>query len=597
MSADAVLKDPLMVPAGVKRSEESDPNAMKSPLSPSNPRNLLRHELEDVSGENGTIIGSACVMIQSIIGGGLLAFPSAYKTGGIAAMVTQQAILMVFIAAGLRVLAYCAEQANGADSYQLLMRRLLGRRAEAFCNATIILLIFGACVVYLDIIMDQLHSVIQFISDKAQDAENSHGQWYLNRQLQLILVTALVFCLCLVKQISKLAGASLFGFVAMMYVAIVVVSTHFTHPPHDHVEVHFIKPSAISWLSVLPTICFGFQGHIAAIPLYAELRGRSLKKFDSVIALTLTACLVVYNITGWIGYLSFGDDTDADILKNLDENSVEVVIARVAVAVSVVTTYAILHFCARKSIIDEYEGWMSRRADSSQPFMDNSPEGALLQKIATEKSGHSFFLAVTIAWNTAVLLVALAVPDIGKLVSIMGNLCAFFMFQVHPRFVASTPRALTLFSILLPSFTPVPRPMLDGAGIRRPSRWHHEKCHLDFQLHPGGMQRRALARNGRRARIRRSGYLRLLRRHVHRDLWRYQGVSKPHGFRPMAANRSLVQRLWCVWQSDCAVSPEVAEADELRALKWRGRGDYARLASLHGAVAASGAERRAASRE
>jgi sodium-coupled neutral amino acid transporter 7/8 len=422
------LAEALLTPDVLRVSKRDDAEArdyMNTPLSPTNPRNLLRHELEDVSGDKGTVIGSAFVMIQSIIGGGLLAFPAAYKTGGIAAMVVQQSILMVFIAAGLRVLAYCAEEANGADSYQLLMKRLLGRRTEAFCNATIILLIFGACVVYLDIIMDQMHSVIHFMSVRAQGAEHTGGQWYLNRQLQLVLITALVFCLCLVKQISKLAGASSFGFAAMIYVSLVVVLS-FTESSHKDVEVHFVRTNGIDWLSVLPTICFGFQGHIAAVPLYAELRGRSLKKFDWVIGLTLMACLVIYNLTGWLGYLSFGEDTDTDILKNLDENSVKVVIARVAVAVSVVTTYAILHFCARRSIMDEYEGWMKRRSDRGETLLQKSPD----TPPASTKASDSFFMFVTVVWNAAVLLVALAVPDIGKLVSIMGNLCAFFMFQV-----------------------------------------------------------------------------------------------------------------------------------------------------------------------
>ena len=200
-----------------------------------------------------------------------------------------------------------------------------------------------------------------------------------------------------------------------------------------------MKHNAIDWLSVLPTICFGFQGHIAAVPLYAELRGRSLKKFDMVIALTLLACVLIYNLTGWAGYASYGECTKSDVLLNLDQNRTAVVIARVCVAISVVTTYAILHFCARKSILDEYAGWQKRReaiGDRYSETIDKSDveaiEDQLQRSISPQskpKSSSYFFMFITVAWNCAVLLVALAVPDIGKLVSIMGNLCAFFMFQ------------------------------------------------------------------------------------------------------------------------------------------------------------------------
>jgi sodium-coupled neutral amino acid transporter 7/8 len=51
----------------------------------------------------------------------------------------------------------------------------------------------------------------------------------------------------------------------------------------------------------MPTICFGFQGHISAVPLYAELRGRSLRKFNIVTYISLFACMVAYNLTGFMG--------------------------------------------------------------------------------------------------------------------------------------------------------------------------------------------------------------------------------------------------------------------------------------------------------
>ena len=132
-------------------------------------------------------------------------------------------------------------------------------------------------------------------------------------------------------------------------------------PPPPPTEVRWFKGSAMTFLSALPVICFSFQGHISAIPLYAEMRHRTLRNFDLVIGLGLAICIVIYNLTGWVGYLSFGDDTASDILVNLSTKSPLVNIARLCVALAVATSYAILHFCARKVLLDHFGAFCSTR--------------------------------------------------------------------------------------------------------------------------------------------------------------------------------------------------------------------------------------------
>ena len=55
-----------------------------------------------------------------------------------------------------------------------------------------------------------------------------------------------------------------------------------------------------------------------------------------------------------MGYASFGDQTASDILLNLSDRSVLVGVARLCVALSVGTSYAILHFCARKVLLGRF---------------------------------------------------------------------------------------------------------------------------------------------------------------------------------------------------------------------------------------------------
>ena len=146
----------------------------------------------------GSFFGSTCVFVQSIIGGGLLTYPQAYQRSGIGAILVVQMVLMVAIVAGLRYLALAAERTH-SDTYQSMMRRLGGPRLEMACEIAIVFLCFGACVAYLDIMVDQAQPFSLAL------ANNDATRWYTNRDSLAILLAALTFCLCLIRNISGLS--------------------------------------------------------------------------------------------------------------------------------------------------------------------------------------------------------------------------------------------------------------------------------------------------------------------------------------------------------------------------------------------------------
>eukprot|EP00936_MAST-01D_sp_MAST-1D-sp1_P001035 g1035.t1 len=372
----------------------------------------------------GSFFGSTCVFVQSIIGGGLLTYPQAYQRSGIGAILVVQMVLMVAIVAGLRYLALAAERTH-SDTYQSMMRRLGGPRLEMACEVAIVFLCFGACVAYLDIMVDQAQPFSLAL------ANNDATRWYTNRDSLAILLAALTFCLCLIRNISGLSIPSMLGVLAMFFVAFVVLYEHFalhdpsraprTAPPPPPTDVRWFKGSAMTFLSALPVICFSFQGHISAIPLYAEMRHRTLRNFDLVIGLGLAICIVIYNLTGWVGYLSFGDDTASDILVNLSTTSPLVNIARLCVALAVATSYAILHFCARKVLLDHFGAFLA-----TPHIVGSCP--SLADTTTPQRQPRLAFFFVTSVWAVMVLLLVLKFPDVGEVVSFVGNLAACFMF-------------------------------------------------------------------------------------------------------------------------------------------------------------------------
>jgi len=371
-------------------------------------------EIEALGGSS--LLTSVLLMVQSMIGGGILAFPHAFLAGGLLNMFVMQLLMMGFITAGLWVLAWCSER-TGAGSFQSLMREMIGRRAELASSVALVVLIFGASVVYLDIFVDQVHP------------------WFapIDRSLLTIIVAAFYPLLVLGRTMSSLALPSLLGCMALLYVCGMIIFNFawawrdgsLRFQSGDPVDQPVLWQSGLrQWLGIFPVVCFSYQGHISAVPLYYELTKKSMTRWAAVISLGLGICVVLYNATGCVAYLTFLDNTQGDILKSFLMEDVAiprtiVTVARVAVAIKVCVTSGVFTFCARSAILDEMDRMHGKPVSSS----------------------YSTFLLVTFGWAATVALVAVVAPDISKVVSVIGNVSAFFMFHFPGMCILATIRA------------------------------------------------------------------------------------------------------------------------------------------------------------
>lgn len=415
-------------------------------LAGENPRWMVRQEVQACGGcvDRGTtsLVTCVCLLVQSIMGGGLLAYPHAFLVGGVLNMILLQLLLMVFIALGLWVLAWCTE-VSGADTYQAMVRVLLGRRAEMLCVAAILTLIFGASVVYLDVCVDQLHPwLLEQHGLCLSSRPGSVACWIsstglADRSFLTLIVAIALSLLCLGRSMASLAVPSLIGFGALVYVCFIIIGNYVASSggdSHDMGAVGLKSPlpmahglqagvdsaaagvvwwriGADHWLSLIPVICFSYQGHISAVPLYAELRYRSPTRWLKVIMMGLTACVLLYNAAGLLGYMQFLEETQGDILQSFAQPGALyiptefVTVARAAVVIAVSVTSAVLTFCSRGALLGELSGLWGERLES-----------------------YGAFLTVTYCWVAAVAVTAVFVPKMGAMISVVGNFSAFFMF-------------------------------------------------------------------------------------------------------------------------------------------------------------------------
>lgn len=354
-----------------------------------------------------SVLGAMFIVVNACIGAGLLNFPYAYQSaGGIVVSAIIQVVLVCIIATTLLVLALCSD-VRQSRSYQGVIQEMCGSKARFICELCIIAYCFGTCITFFIIIGDQTDGILAYICGGPEHLVH----WYQDRRFTITCWGILIVLpLCMPKKVDFLKYPGSVGVLASLYICIVVIINYFQWaktPSPDLVT----EPS--SWTQVfasIPTICFGFQCHVSIVPVYSSLHKRSLPRFTRVIIPALLTSCTAYTLSGIFGSLTFGSDVCSDVLLSYHGKNITIMIARVMALANMLTTYPILHFCGRLAIETMLQSAFGRTDE---------------EWVLREKRRR---VIETVTWFCISLLLALFIPDIGVVISVIGGLAAVFIF-------------------------------------------------------------------------------------------------------------------------------------------------------------------------
>ncbi|XP_075045522.1 sodium-coupled neutral amino acid transporter 7 [Mixophyes fleayi] len=354
-------------------------------------------------------IGAVFIVVNAALGAGLLNFPAAFSAaGGVTAGIVLQLVLLLFIISGLVILAHCAD-ACSERTYQEVVRGICGRVAGVLCEILIAVYTFGTCIAFFIIIGDQLDKLLGAMM---HSLPGSTIPWYADRKFTITVTgILLILPLSLPREISVQKYASSLSVLGTCYVTFIVI--YRCAQPSSEIPSNNIMSSSSSWIAVfnaVPTICFGYQCHVSSVPVYGSMQQQDMRRWGIIVTTAMFIALCVYTGTGVCGYLLFGSGVDQDVLLSFPSNDVPVAVARAFIIVCVLTSYPILHYCGRAVL----EGlWL--RFTAQEP--GEEPRRECRRRILQ-----------TVTWFALTLLLALFIPDIGRVISIIGGLAACFIF-------------------------------------------------------------------------------------------------------------------------------------------------------------------------
>ncbi|XP_039619010.1 putative sodium-coupled neutral amino acid transporter 8a isoform X2 [Polypterus senegalus] len=324
-------------------------------------------------------------------------------------------VSLVFLVSGLVILGY-ASSVSGQSTYQDVVREICGSAIGKLCEVCFVFNLFMISVAFLVVVEDQLAKLCDslFLNMTAPAEMAVPHHWYNDERFSLsVICTLVILPLSIPKEISFQKYTSILGTLAATYLTVVVVIKYYLVKEHVVINDPLSKNSISSWasmFSVIPTICFGFQCHEACIAIYSSMQNKRLSHWVVISTISMLFCLLIYSLTGIFGFLTFGSSVAADILMSYPGNDVVIIIARLLFAISIVTIYPIILLLGRSVIQDL--------------LLKNRRQYTVVTE-AYEKWSRLF---LTVVWIVITLLIAMFVPDISKIISIIGGISAFFIF-------------------------------------------------------------------------------------------------------------------------------------------------------------------------
>ncbi|CAL8243232.1 unnamed protein product [Lota lota] len=361
--------------------------------------------------------GAVFIMLKSALGAGLLNFPWAFqKAGGVNTAISVEMVSLVFLISGLVVLGYAASVSR-KDSYQDVVREVCGAATGQLCEVCFCFNLFMISVAFLVVVQDQLEKLCVSLYETVTGSTEAHMpyHWYTDQRFALFVVCLLfILPLSIPKEIGIQKYTSVMGTLAATYLCVAVITKYFLMESRAVVLSPQHNQGAGSWgsmFSVVPTICFGFQCHEACVAIYSSMENKKLSHWAIISVTSMFFCLLIYTLTGVFGFMTFGHAVASDILMSYPGDDVVMIIGRLLFGISIITIYPIILLLGRSVILD------------------------LVVRLRRHQQGvvtHSFEsrcrMVLTGVWISVTMLIAMFVPDMSDVISVIGGISAFFIF-------------------------------------------------------------------------------------------------------------------------------------------------------------------------
>lgn len=221
--------------------------------------------------------------------------------------------------------------------------------------------------------------------------------------------------LCFVRELKRLVPFSMAANLFIVVSFAITLYYMFTDLPSAH------DRRLIADVDKMPlffsTVIFAMEGIGVVMPVENQMKNpKHFLGFPFILYVAMAVVVILYAIIGFFGYLRYGDLTEGSITLNLPTDEVLAQCVKILIALAIFFTYA-LQFYVPTSIIWEM----------------------IEHKFAKDRQNmYNYIMRMCIVTGT--ILLAIAIPNLGPIISLVGAVCFSILGLLLPAFIEMATR-------------------------------------------------------------------------------------------------------------------------------------------------------------
>ncbi|CAJ2504179.1 Uu.00g115730.m01.CDS01 [Anthostomella pinea] len=384
-------------------------------------RRVRGHQKDGGGGGQASMISSVINLLNTIVGAGTLAMPSAMSHFGMV-----MGIIVILWSGftssfGLYLQSRCARYLDRGSSSFFALSQMTYPNAAVIFDAAIAIKCFGVGVSYMIIIGDLMPGAIEGFDSRAAEVP-----FLMDRNFWITVFMLVIIPLSFLRRLDSLKYTSIVALVAIGYLIVLVVY-HFASDvlaPREKIRL-ITWGGPVEALASLPVVIFAYTCHQNMFSILNELKDNTAKSVMGTISSSIGSAAGIYVLVAITGYLTFGNDVTGNIVS-MYTPSIASTIAKAAIVILVTFSVPLqVHPC--RASVDAVLKWRPNAAARPQG-RTLSPGGRPLLPTAT-RSDHGpashisdtrFAILTTIILVLA-YIVALTVVSLERVLAYVGS--------------------------------------------------------------------------------------------------------------------------------------------------------------------------------
>ncbi|TIB69242.1 hypothetical protein E3Q22_02053 [Wallemia mellicola] len=411
----------------INRDIEDNDSSTSEPLLPS--------DKQSKESEGSASIGSCVANLANTTG--MLAMPDVLSSTGI----IPGMILILFCAFmssfGLYLLSLCSDKLPPRSASFNAIAKITYPTAAMYFDLAIALKCFGVSISYLLILGQLVPPLVTSFFHHLTPSQVDPPSWLLSRHFWITVFVILLSPLASMRQLNSLRHTSYVSIFSAGYLLLIVVlcAVHspIPLPPAGNVSLGRFDASAIS---KFPVLVFAFTCAQNFFPVKNELRSNTRSRTTTVIGSSIGVASGLYEIIGVLGYVTFGDNVNSNVMSMYPDTSIFISFGRLAIVILVLSSYPLqVHPC--RNSLDKVIRTKSEK-EKALASQDEDSEDDEIIKHPPSKTKHTI---LTISILLLTWAVSMVVTQLDKVLAFVGSTGSTIISFILPGLFY---RALTL---------------------------------------------------------------------------------------------------------------------------------------------------------